>query len=121
VRLVLGQADYDIVDIHLYGVNDLWLPATRWIASVADGRPVWVTEFGGPAPELEPQDPAYQAQRLAQYLTAITSLPIERAYYFKLTDDDTSVHDRSGLYDRHGQPKPALGVFTDFTNGYAHD
>jgi hypothetical protein len=121
VRYVLGHADYDIADIHLYDVNDLWLPATRWIASVADGRPVWVTEFGGPAPKLEPQDPAYQAQRLAQYLTAIASLPIERAYYFKLTDDDTSVHDRSGLYDRHGQPKPALVVFTDFINGYAHD
>ncbi|MCG3266843.1 hypothetical protein [Yoonia sp. I 8.24] len=121
VRYVLGHADYDIADIHLDDVNDLWLPATRWISSVAGGRPIWVTEFGGPAPDLEPQDPAYQAQRLARYLTAIANLPIARAYYFKLTDDDTSVHDRSGLYDRRGQPKLALDVFTDFITGDAYN
>ncbi len=114
VRTVLAQADYDIADLHLYDAEDLWPAAVDWFVTLTAGRPVWLTEFGGPAPELEPRDPNYQAERLATYLRVVDGLPVDRAYYFKLTDDDGSIHDRSGLYDRRGRPKPSLDVFSAF-------
>ena len=48
---------------------------------------------------------------LAQYMGVITTLPLRRAYYFRLLDNRTSYHDRSGLFDRRGRPKPALAYF----------
>ena len=77
-------------------------------------RPIWVTEFGGPWPWNEPSDPEYQAERLAVYLDTIGALPIDRAYYFKLTDDPGTFHAASGLYDVEGQEKPALSVFAEW-------
>ena len=70
-----------------------------------------MTEFGGPNPDVEPDNPAYQAQRLALYLETLRSLPVARAYYFKLMDDPSSYHDKSGLYSIIRRPKPALEVF----------
>ncbi|WP_373636496.1 hypothetical protein [Yoonia sp. BS5-3] len=113
VTYVLQNADYDVADIHLYDADGLWQSAVAWFAGLTVGRPVWVTEFGGPSPELEPDDPYYQAARLAAYLAAIRQLPIARAYYFKLIDDNGSYHSRSGLFDRRGREKPAFSVFED--------
>ncbi|MFA8443325.1 MAG: glycosyl hydrolase [Yoonia sp.] len=117
VQKGLAQADYDIADIHLYDVEDLWPAAVDWFTAQTQGRPVWITEFGGPTPRVEPDDPAYQAMRLRAYLETVAGLPVERAYYFKLTDDDSSVHQRSGLYDRRGREKPARAVFETFVTG----
>ncbi len=113
VKQVLGGADFDVADIHLYDTEDLWPAAVSWFASQARGRPIWVTEFGGPEPNLEPSNPGYHAKRLREYLRVIKTLPVARAYYFKLTDDDGSIHKRSGLFDRRGNPKPALAVFKE--------
>ena len=115
VHLVeVGLSERDIADLHLYDAEDLWPAAVDWFVTLTAGRPVWLTEFGGPAPELEPRDPNYQAERLAAYLRVVDGLPVDRAYYFKLTDDDGSIHDRSGLFDRRGRPKPSLDVFSAF-------
>ena len=114
VEMMLANADYDVADIHLYDFEELWPAAFNWFANLTEGRPVWVTEFGGPVPSLEPQNPSYQAERLESYLRVINALPLFRAYYFKLVDDDGSVHNRSGLYDQLGSPKPALLVFERF-------
>lgn len=114
VEMMLANADYDVADIHLYDFEELWSPAVEWFGSLTNGRPIWATEFGGPAPELEPQDPIYQAKRLEAYLRVMNTLLLDRAYYFKLTDDDGSIHNRSGLFDGLGRPKPALLVFEQF-------
>ncbi|GLQ35063.1 hypothetical protein GCM10007939_13460 [Amylibacter marinus] len=114
VRHVLAHADFDAVDIHLYDTEDLWPAAVQWLTALSRGREVWVTEFGGPTPELEPKDPAYQSQRLRAYLDVIGRLPIKRAYYFKLLDDDGSIHKHSGLYDKRAKPKPALEIFSQY-------
>ncbi len=110
VSAALAIADYDVADIHLYDAPGLWAGAVAWMQAHTD-RPVWVTEFGGPWPWNEPSDPDYQAERLAVYLDTVAALPVDRAYYFKLTDDPDSAHALSGLYDVEGQPKPALSVF----------
>lgn len=113
VTAVLFVADYDVVDIHLYDAPGLWPDAVAWMAMHTDA-PIWVTEFGGPSPEHEPSDPAYQATRLPAYLAMVDTLPVARAYYFKLTDDPASLHAASGLYDVEGAAKPALAVFSQW-------
>lgn len=113
IETVFRNADYDIVDVHLYDAPGLWMHAVGWVSERTQS-PIWVTEFGGPHPELEPRNPSYHASRLSRYLEAIDELPVARAYYFKLTDDPKSYHGVSGLYDLHGQPKPALDVFANW-------
>ncbi len=110
VKNLLSNARYDIADIHLYDTPDLW---PRFISSfkAMTNKPVYVTEFGGPNPDFELRDPIYQASRLATYLRTISQLPVERAYYFKLTDGGDAYHDLSGLFDDRGNAKPALAVF----------
>lgn len=111
VAEVLAQADYDVADLHLYDAANAWPGAVDWVRARTAGRPLWLTEFGGPNPRFEPTSPDYHATRLALYLDTVARLPVERAYYFKLTDDPGSYHSRSGLYDRRARPKPALEVF----------
>lgn len=113
VSAALLQADYDIADIHLYDAPGLWPASIRWLTGKTNGRPIWVTEFGGPNPQLEPKDEVYHAAQLKRYLEAISRLPIQRAYYFKLTDDRESYHATSGLFTRRLDAKPALQTFRD--------
>ncbi len=110
VEMVLKAARYDLADIHLYDTPDLWPEFIRSFTRLSRA-PVIVSEFGGPNPELERDDPLYQAGRLVDYLMVMQGLPVDLAYYFKLTDDDSSYHNRSGLFDRQGREKPALDVF----------
>ena len=110
VRNMLSQARYDIADIHLYDTPDLWDEFMESLGKMTQ-RPLYATEFGGPNPDLELRDPAYQALRLSGYLKTISQLPLKRAYYFKLTDGGDAYHDLSGLFDEKGNPKPALDVF----------
>ncbi len=109
VRNVLTRARYDIADIHLYDTPDLWAQFTDRFSTMTT-KPIYVTEFGGPNPELELSNPEYQASRLKTYLQTVSQLPIERAYYFKLTDGD-AYHGLSGLFDEQGNRKPAYDVF----------
>ena len=111
VSEALARADYDVADLHLYDAANAWPGAVAWMLARTGGRPLWLTEFGGPNPRLEPSSPGYQATRLALYLDTAATLPVARAYYFKLTDDPGSHHSRSGLYDSRARPKPALEVF----------
>jgi len=110
VKYLLSNARYDIADIHLYDTSDLWPQFVTRFKTMTD-KPVYVTEFGGPNPDFELRDDAYQASRLATYLQTISQLPVERAYYFKLTDGGDAYHDLSGLFDERGNPKPAFDVF----------
>lgn len=117
VDRVLSEVDYDVADLHLYDAPGLWPAAVAWLETRARGRDIWTTEFGGPHPEFESQDAEYQAQRLIHYLDEIEKLPVARAYYFKLTDDPSSYHGTSGLFDRQGRAKPALEVFRGWNAG----
>jgi len=108
---MIQNADFDVFDVHLYDAPALWEGSITWLRSQLGEIPIWVTEFGGPHPELEPSDPEYQAKRLPDYMSAVKALQVQRAYYFRLTDDQVSFHNNSGLYDMKGRPKPALEVF----------
>ncbi|HHB83735.1 MAG TPA: hypothetical protein ENK61_09750 [Devosia sp.] len=116
VKMVLANANYDIADLHLYDTPKLWADFVQIFRRLTP-KPVYITEFGGPSPEFERADPQYQATRLATYLNAIKSLPVIRAYYFKLTDGGSAYHARSGLFDANGNPKPALQVFLNWQVG----
>lgn len=112
VKSALRSASYDILDVHLYDLPELW-PQLIKVARNFSKKPIFVTEFGGPNPQFEKHDEAYQARRLAIYLKTIKTLPVRRAYYFKLTDDPSSYHSKSGLYTTSGKAKPALTVFSN--------
>ncbi len=112
VRFVFNNAKYDIADIHLYDIPDLW-PLFIKMMKRDTKKPIYVTEFGGPNPDLERSDPQYQANRLEVYLKTISTLPVLRAYYFKLTDGGSAYHNLSGLFDENGKEKPALKVVKD--------
>ena len=40
-----------------------------------------------------------------------STLEVERVYYFKLTDDRSSYHSASGLFDMNGEKKTAYKIF----------
>ena len=106
ISKVLRHADYDSLDIHLYDFPNLWAEAVKWVAGKSTPeKTIWITEFGGPNPELESQDNFYQAERLRSYMQVASTLEVERVYYFKLTDDRSSYHSASGLFDMNGEKK----------------
>jgi len=104
---ILKECKYDIIDIHLY--DDYWnwhhyVNAINHISDEVD-IPIIVSEFGGPDPDMEPQDDKYRANQLYYYVKTLEDINIEIAYYFKLhehTSRDTIFHPYSYLIDRDG-------------------
>lgn len=118
IGVVMREAHYDIVDLHMYDDPENWPVYYEAIASRLD-VPILVSEFGGPHPRFEPLDDAYHAERVQAYLEAITALPIIEAYYFRLTVSDTTLHGPGGLIrtdaeTRTVEPRPGYEVFRDF-------
>lgn len=110
IATVLATADYDVADIYLHDAPGAWAGAVAWMASHTNA-PLLATEFARPSPEVEPTDPAYQAERSRAYLAAIEALPIARSFYFKRTDDPRTYQAPSELYDVTGAAVPAWTVF----------
>ena len=108
IDYVFQHARYDMIDIHLYDDPENW---SEYLSVLPKGKPVVVSEFGGPNSEFENTAPAYQAKRMKDYLRAIGELPITEAYYFKLVESDASYHKDSGLFFSDLSAKPARAVF----------
>ena len=108
VERVLQDAEYDIIDIHLYDDPENW---PEYLSVLPEGKEVLVSEFGGPNSEFENTSPHYQAKRMEDYIDAIEQLPITEAYYFKLVDSRFSYHQDSGLFFESLRMKPARNVF----------
>jgi len=108
IDYVFGHAEYDIIDIHLYDDPENW---AEYLSVLPEGKPIVVSEFGGPNSEFENTAPAYQAERMDDYIDAIEELPITEAYYFKLVESDASYHKDSGLFFRSLIAKPARNVY----------
>ena len=105
---VLANANYDILDIHLYDDPENW---PEYLSVLPTDKPIIVSEFGGPNSEFENTAPAYHAERMEDYIDAIESLPITEAYYFKLVETPSSYHKNSGLFYSSYIIKPARNVF----------
>ncbi|MBI9107581.1 MAG: cellulase family glycosylhydrolase [Spirochaetales bacterium] len=108
IEYVFQNAKYDILDIHLYDDPENW---PEYLTVIPDGKPVLVSEFGGPNSEFEKTSPDYQADRMEYYIDAIEALPIIEAYYFKLVESDSSYHKDSGLFFSNSIIKPARNAF----------
>jgi len=131
VNYVLENANYDIVDIHLYDDVENW-PIYYGAIKNKVSKPIIVTEFGGPYVDncnadysscgLGPAETAdqysddYHAERVEKYIKMLNELGIKEAYYFKLVESDSSTlhHRKSGLIDRNLEEKPAYFVFKEF-------
>ena len=123
VTTVFEQARYDAVDQHLYDDVEQWpayLATLREVLIPAGRLPmdVIVSEFGGPNTWLEPDDEAYQAERLPLYVETLDAEGVTEALFFSLVerpDDSTggpTFHNRSGLMrDEDLTAKPAYWVF----------
>lgn len=109
VRYVIGEARYDMVDLHLYDDSENWPLYTDTLRQLTD-KPLVVSEFGGPSSAFEYYSQEYHAQRLEQYLLTIEDLPIEEAYYFTLVDNPTTYHSHSGLFTFARWKKEAFDV-----------
>ena len=110
MEYVFQHARYDILDIHLYDDAENW---EEYLSALPKGKPIVVSEFGGPSSEFEVTKPSYHGQRMEAYIDAIEKLPILEAYYFKLVDSEESYHKHSGLFDKNLKKKPAYKVFAD--------
>ena len=110
VEYVLKNATYDAVDLYLYDDYENWGKYT-YVMQQKTTRPIIVSEFGGPHPEFEIDTDAYQAEKLFQYLETIKSLPIKDAYYFKLVDNYSSFHQKSGLINIVLEEKLSYDIF----------
>ena len=108
VEYVLENADYDIIDIHLYDDPENW---PKYLSTIPGDKPVLVSEFGGPNSEFENTNANYQAERMDDYIDAIEQLPIIEAYYFKLVETEASYHSDSGLFYSSYAVKPSRDVF----------
>jgi hypothetical protein len=116
VEFVLANASYDVVDLHLYDDVENWATYVAMIKELAPGKPIVVSEFGGPNLLLEPDDPEYQAAQLQRYLETLSRLDIRQALFFKLVASAgmTRAHRTSSLMDSDLRPKPAYEIFRSF-------
>lgn len=108
---VMSRADYDIAAVHLRDMPGAWPSVVSWVQNHARGRPVWSTAFGGEAASPGTDSAQAQAERLALYLDVMRQLPVERAYFDRVSNDPASDLYASGLLAANGQEKPVWLVF----------
>ena len=122
---VLRNANYEMLDIHLYDDAENWpayLQALNAAASAAKGAtfPVLVSEFGGPYPVSEYGFYGGRPRRsvlagcLPDYLHALDSMDVQEAYFFSLKEDPARYHRDSFLVDLWGFPTFAFEVLRRF-------
>ena len=120
---ILKECKYDMIDIHLY--DDYWnwqhyVNAINQIISEVDideKIPIIASEFGGPDPDMEPQDDEYRANQLYYYVKTLDEINIDSAYYFKLhehTSNDAIYHPYSYLIDKDGNTTETYEVLRKF-------
>ena len=99
INYVLNNAQYDFADIHLYDDVENWLTYYNNFKTMIN-KPIIITEFGGPNINLEPDTELYQSNQLELYLSAINTMNIDQAYFFKLVEGSNNpAHAKSGLID----------------------
>ncbi|MFD1551910.1 hypothetical protein DNU06_01575 [Putridiphycobacter roseus] len=112
---VLGQAKYDIIDLHLYDDAEQW---DEYFYNFIDTitKPILVSEFGGPNVNIEPATDAYQLTSVYDYIKKLDSLGISEAYFFKLVEGTNNpAHATSGLIDGTTlNEKPVYYLFKSF-------
>jgi hypothetical protein len=111
IHYVLDNAHYDALDIHLYDDYENWPHYLSAINALKPNKNVVVSEFGGPNTRWSTYSDALHNLELAQYLNTINTLNIDYALYFKLVEDSSANHSRSGLIDNNLNIKPGYQTF----------
>lgn len=115
-EFILGNAHYDMLDIHLYDDYSNWPRYLEAIQSLerdvrSENHPVLVSEFGGPYPrdlyDYFGGKPSRKtlAKSLVDYMHTLDSMDLEEVYFFSLAEDPSRYHCDSYLVD-------ALGIKT---------
>ncbi|NHK30868.1 MAG: hypothetical protein FK730_05915 [Asgard group archaeon] len=119
VTYVLANSTYDELDIHLYDDYESWGIYTTMMKDLVPGKPIIVSEFGGPNIFWEKYSNKKQAVHLNYSISVLNELDIEEAYYFKLVQSGTSTpqHRKSSLLNNLLTIKPAYYVMQSFTKG----
>jgi len=117
---VLASARFDVLDLHLYDDPERWQLYVATMRRRVPGKPIIVSEFGGPHAEREPTTAAYQAERLRYYIQALCAIEqVREAYFFTLVrlrpEHCKTGHGYSCLIGPAKEQKPAYDVFASFT------
>ncbi len=120
---VLENAQYDILDIHLY--DDYWnfKAYKNVIEQLAPGYPIISTEFGGPNLYWEniwnDYSSHFHAQHLQNCIETIERMNISLAYYFKPISSRSAnpSHRQSGLINQMLMMKGSYHVFKAYSQG----
>ncbi len=120
VSYVLANASYDELDLHLYDDYENWGAYVTMVKDLIPGKPIIVSEFGGPNVFWEKYSNKKQAQHLNNSILALNDLDIDEAYYFKMVQSSTSTpqHRKSSLFTSLLGIKPSYYVMQIFTTGY---
>jgi hypothetical protein len=119
VSYILANATYDELDIHLYDDYEYWEIYTTMMKDLVPGKPIIVSEFGGPNIFWEKYSNKKHSVHLNNSISVLNELDIEEAYYFKLVQSGTSTpqHRKSSLLNNLLTIKPAYYVIQSFTKG----
>jgi len=122
---ILGRAQYEMLDIHLYDDYGNWPAYLRAIRNLEQkikgtNHPILVSEFGGPFPrDLTAvyggrPAPSVLAGSLINYLRTLDAMELTEAYFFSLAEDPDRYHRDSYLIDSKGRKMPAYEVLRRF-------
>jgi hypothetical protein len=142
---------FDVLNVHTYAQLENWPTWRRsfpedpkllkylkdveslcaWRDEHAQGKPVWITEFGydsstkpaektGPSAKWVGVTDEEQAQWLVRSLLVFSAMPVERAYIYFFNDDDKpGLHASAGI-TRHYQPKPSYYALAHLQQALGH-
>jgi len=110
-RLVQGGR-YDVADIHVYDLASTAKDRVAWFASKTNGRPVWVTECGGPDIRVVPYSEEAQVYDLQERMRGILAVA-QKAFWLGLyeSQEQGEVYNHLGLVALVGRRKPAFAVY----------
>jgi hypothetical protein len=118
IKTLLATTRYDVADIHVYDLASTAAVRVKWFLQHTAGRPVWVTECGGPDVRVEPYSEAAQAIDVRVRMDSILSVA-QKAFWLGLSESTQQgdTYNQLGLVDLTGRKKPAFDTFRALTGG----
>ena len=115
VTYVFRNANYDMVDIHLYDEAELFSDYITIVKQLTDKQLI-VSEFGAPNPQYELYNESYQTTRLIAIWQSLNSLDVEEVYHFSLIDSEDAYHCNNGLLSKKKKKKTAYYLYQNRTD-----
>lgn len=118
IKTVLTEANYDIIDFHLYDDYSKWGiyidNFKELYKTIYKDATFIITEFGGPNLYVVQYSDRLQAADLQKYIETLNELWIEKAYYFSLIEPlNNPVHIKSWLITETLELKESYDLFQE--------